>query len=423
MKIRILLILMMGLLIGTIGFAEDTASLKNQKLLQRVQIIHEKALTLDTHVDIPGSKYGTGDLDPGIDNPKLRVDLVKMKKGGMDGVFLAVFVGQRPNFDAEAYQKAYQKAMAQFKAIKGVIKKYPKRCEQAFTTHDVKRIAKSGKRAIIIGMENGYPVGDDLKRLKEYYDQGTRYITLCHWNNNQICDAATAKAPKYNGLSGFGKEVVKEMNRLGMMLDCSHASEDTFFDLVKYSKTPIIASHSGCFALTAHKRNLTDKQLKALAKNGGVIQVVAVKFFIETKKHKEGVNGILKELNLPDKEGLWGMSKEERKARKKDLELYKTRRAQMEKTIPDAQLSDYINHIDHAVKIAGIDHVGIGTDFDGGGGVEGFKNHSEAMNVTIELLKRGYSEKDIIKIWGGNLMRVWKQVEAIKKKIWRQNGI
>jgi membrane dipeptidase len=415
MKLRTLLFVIVLLVAGIIGFAEDTASLKDQKLLQRAQLIHQKALTLDTHVDIPGSKYGTGDLDPGINNPKLRCDLVKMKQGGLDGVFLAVFVGQRPLFDAEAYQKAYQKAIAQFTAIKSIFKKYPQRSEQAFSIADVNRIAKSGKRAIIIGMENGYPVGNDLKRLKEYYELGARYITLCHWDNNQICDAATAKGPKYNGLSEFGKKVVQEMNRLGMMLDCSHASEDTFFDLVKYSKAPIIASHSGCYALTPHKRNLTDEQLKALTKNGGVIQVVAVKSFIETQKHKDGVNAILKQLNLPDKNGLWGMSKEERITRKADLDLYKKRRAKMEKTIPDALLADYVNHIDHAVKVAGIDHVGIGTDFDGGGGVPGFMNHAQALNVTIELLKRGYSENDVIKIWGGNLMRVWKQVESIKK--------
>jgi membrane dipeptidase len=378
-------------------------------------MIHEKALTIDTHVDIPGKRYGAGDYDPGVDSPKLQVDLVKMKKGGMDAVFLAVFVGQRSQFDTEAYQKAYQKAIDQFHIIKSIIKKYSKRCEQAYTTGDVTGIAKTGKRAIIIGMENGYPVGADLKKLKEYYDLGTRYITLCHWNNNQICDAATAPAPKYKGLSEFGKEVVKEMNRLGMILDCSHASEETFFDLVKNSKAPIIASHSGCTALTDHKRNLTDKQLKALAKNGGVIQVVAVKSFLETKRHTEGVNALLKSLNLPDREGLWRMSKEDRIARKADLELYKKRRVEMEKTNPDARLVDFVNHIDHAVKVAGIDHVGIGSDFDGGGGVDGFKDHSEALNVTYELLKRGYSEEDIIKIWGGNFMRVWKQVEALKE--------
>jgi len=385
-------------------------------LLEKARKIQDKAITLDTHVDIPGSNYAVGDLDPGIDNPKLRCDLVKMEKGLVDGVFLAVFVGQEQKFDGETYGKIYQSAIDQFTAIKRIFTLYPKRCEQAFTTADVVRIEKTGKRAVIIGMENGYPVGDDLSRLKEYYDLGTRYITLCHWDNNQICDAATAPAPKYDGLSGFGEKVVAEMNRLGIMSDCSHTSEATFYDLVKLSKTPIIASHSGCFALTPHKRNLTDDQLKALAKNGGVIQIVAVKPFIETKKHKEGVEAILKKMGINGIEGLWGMSKEERNSRKKELDLYAKERAQMEKTIPDATLTDFVNHIDHAVKIAGIDHVGIGTDFDGGGGVEGFQNHGDALNVTVELLKRGYTETDILKIWGGNLLRVWRQVEAVSQK-------
>jgi membrane dipeptidase len=399
-----------------VTFVPAQQSLPEGKLLEKAKKIHESAITLDTHVDISGKDYGTKDWDPGIDHPKMRCDLVKMKKGGMDGVFLAVFVGQKQEFDDATYKTLYRKAMDQITAIKRIFKNYPDRCEQAFSPDDVERIEKTGKRAIMIGMENGYPVGNNLKLLKEYYDLGTRYITLCHWNNNQICDAATAPEPKHNGFSQFGRQVVAEMNRLGMICDVSHIAESSFWDLLKISKAPVIASHSGCYALTPHKRNLTDKQLKALAKNGGVVQVVTVDSFLETKEHIEAVDKIRKEMNFPTYEVIWRMSKEEREKLKPQWDLFRKRVKEMEKTIPNATLKDFVNHIDHAVKVAGIDHVGIGTDFDGGGGVQGFENHAEALNVTVELLRRGYSEQDIKKIWGGNLLRVWRKVEAVSKK-------
>jgi membrane dipeptidase len=412
---RILFIVI--LLFTFVNFMPAQQTPAEKKLLEKAKKIHDSAITIDTHVDIEGSEYATKEWDPGIDHPKMRCDLVKMKKGGVDGVFLAIFVGQRQEFDDATYKKLYQKAIAQFTAIKRMFKMYPGRCEQAFSADDVERIEKTGKRAIMIGMENGYAVGNNLKLLKEYYGLGARYITLCHWNNNQICDAATAPETKHNGFSAFGRQVVAEMNRLGMICDVSHIAESSFWDLIKISKAPIIASHSGCYALTPHKRNLTDKQLKALATNGGVAQIVTVDGFLETKEHEEGVEKIRKEMNLPTYEAMRKMSKKEREALRPLRKQFRERVKEMEKTIPNAALTDYVNHIDHAVKVAGIDHVGIGSDFDGGGGVTGFENHSEALNVTIELLRRGYSEEDIKKIWGGNLLRVWRKVEAVSKKL------
>lgn len=377
--------------------------------------IHNEAITIDTHVDI-SPNYATAAVDPGIDNPRLRCDLTKMERGGMDGVFLAVFIGNRDDFSPEAYQRAQDRTNAGFEAIHRLAEEmYPDRCELAFRADDVSRIVANGKRAIMIGIENGYPLADDISLVKKYYDLGARYITLCHSRHNQICDSSGPKEPLHNGISDFGKQVVAEMNRLGIICDVSHIAEKSFWDLIEITKAPIMASHSGCSGINVHNRNLTDDQLRALAKNGGVIQIVALGSFLkeETPEHREAVAELRKELELPSRREMWRMSEEEREALKPKLDEYQKRLAEIEKTHPPTSLKDMIDHVDHAVKIAGIDHVGIGTDFDGGGGIPGFNNHGEARNVTDELLKRGYSNEDIKKIWGGNLLRVWKEVERI----------
>jgi microsomal dipeptidase-like Zn-dependent dipeptidase len=391
-----------------------------EQIIQLAKDIHERAITLDTHVDIAGERYATAEIDPGIDNPRLRCDLVKMNKGGMDGVFLAVYVGQRDGgLDAAGYARAYETAKARFEAIHRLTRMYPDRCELARNTEDLERILPTGKRAIMIGVENGYPVGMDLTRVKEYYDLGARYITLSHSAHNQICDSSSPDEPMHDGLSDFGRQVVAEMNRLGIMVDVSHISEKSYWDVIETSKAPIIASHSGVTALNDHNRNLTDDQLRALVQNGGVIQIIALGSFLkaETPEHREAIDKLRQEMELPT----WGevrrMSREEREALRPKFREFERRREEIEGTIPGTTLQDMVDHIDHAVKIAGIDHVGIGTDFDGGGGIAGFKNHAEAMNVTVELVRRGYSEEDIMKIWGGNLLRVWKEVERVAAEL------
>jgi len=374
--------------------------------------IHERAITLDTHVDI-GRNYATEELDPGINNPRLKCDLTKMETGGMDGVFLAVFVGQG-KLDAEGYKSAYDTAMTKFNAIHRLTEEmYPERCELATSPDDTERIVKTGKRAIMIGIENGYPVGDDLNLVKKYYDLGARYITLCHGGHNQICDSSSPDESLHNGISEFGKKVVAEMNRLGIICDVSHISEKSFWDLIEISKAPIIASHSGCSEINQHSRNLTDEQLKALAKNGGAIQIIALSSFLkaETPEHREAMNKLREEVGLPSRREIWRMSQEERDALQPKFEEFNKLSQEVEKKYPPTDLQDFVDHIDHAVKIAGIDHVGIGTDFDGGGGIPGFNNHAEAGNVTEELVRRGYSDEEIMKIWGGNLLRVWREVE------------
>jgi len=389
---------------------------KEADLQTKAKAIHSRVIPIDTHVDI-SPQLGTPAVDPGSEKSTARWDLVKMEKGGLKGVFLAVFVGQRRALDAHGYRYAYDAAMARFEAVHRLVEKsYPDRCALAVSPDEVRRIAKTGKRAIMIGIENGYPVGEDLSLLRKYYDLGARYITLCHSGHNQICDSSSAPEPLHGGLSAFGRKVVAEMNRLGMMVDVSHIAEKSFWDVLSVTRAPIIASHSGCAAVCRHDRNLTDDQLRALAKNGGVIQIVALGSYLKTDapERRRAVMELRKELGMS---GFGRGGETEKLSEKEREELQARRRAYMErmKAIdarhPPATLSDFADHIDHAVKVAGINHVGIGTDFDGGGGIPGFNDEADAPNVTAELVRRGYSERDIARIWGGNLLRVWREVE------------
>jgi membrane dipeptidase len=380
--------------------------------------IHAAALTIDTHVDIAMRSGDYGVLTPGQ-----KCDLVKMRQGGMKGVFLAAYVGQRQAFDAAAYKAAYDSAMRQLDFVHALAEKaHPELCAFASSPDEVEAIAKTGKRAIMTGLENGYPIGEDLGNARVFYDRGARYITLTHSSHNQLGDSSSDRnPPRHNGLSPFGKQVVAEMNRLGMMVDVSHVAASTFWDAIKLSKSPIIASHSGCKAVNDVDRNLDDDQLRALAKNGGVIQIVALGSYLraDTPERAAAMRQLRAEF---DRAGggrgrSGGPPDSPAQTPEQQAEAQKRRAAIMEQIealdakYPAATLADYVDHIDHAVKVAGIDHVGVGTDFDGGGGIPGFNDHSEAPNVTEALVRRGYSEADIRKIWGGNLMRVWRAVE------------
>ncbi|NQT13678.1 MAG: membrane dipeptidase, partial [Planctomycetes bacterium] len=396
-----------------------------QDLLNRAREIHRSVLTLDTHVDIPGAEYATEKLDPGIDHPELKCDLVKMAEGEVDAVFLVVYVGQGRR-DAEGYAEALSDATAKFDAIHRLTKTmYPGRCELATSPDDVERIAKTGKRVVMIGVENGYPIGTDLSNLKRFYDLGARYVTLSHNGHNQICDSCNPSdklgdaRSEHDGLSEFGDKVVVEMNRLGMMIDVSHIAIKSFWDLVDQSRAPLIASHSGCRAVEDHPRNLHDDQLGALAAGGGVVQLVALDSFLEatTPERQEAISDLAARLGILFEEGyahLKGTTGEQRKG-------YREGMKRVDELHPPANLEVYVDHLEHAVRVAGIDHVGIGTDFDGGGGIPGFSDHSEALNVTVELVRRGYSEEEIAKIWGGNLLRVWRDVERIAAEL-KQGG-
>jgi membrane dipeptidase len=269
-----------------------------------------------------------------------------------------------------------------------------------------------------IGIENGYIIGQDLALLREYYDLGARYVKLTHNGHNDIGDSSDPVArlgdeeSEHGGLSAFGEEVVREMNRLGMMVDVSHVAKSTMLDAARLSRAPIIASHSATKALADVSRNMDDEQLLALKANGGVIQVVALASFdkVDPPEKTAAQRAIREEMGLTDRAAFRSLTDEQR-------DEYRRRMLELDDQWPRANVQDFVNHIDHAVKLIGIDHVGISSDFDGGGGVVGYGNASEAFNVTLELVRRGYSEEDIAKLWGGNVLRVWRDVERVAKEM------
>lgn len=379
-----------------------------KRIKKEADKIHSNYLTIDTHCDTP-MKIAESDFDLGVMHDKGCVDFPRMKVGGLDAEFLAVFTSQGPRNDS-AYLKVYTEALKIFDAIHKNVKKNSAFAELAYSPDDAYRIKKEGRIAAFIGIENGYPVGKDISRVKEFYDLGARYITLCHSSNNDICDSSTDPAgPENNGLSSFGIEVVKEMNRLGMMVDISHISDKSFYDVIKASKAPVIASHSSCRSLCSSPRNLTDDMLLALKANGGVIQICILSSYIKTPEPNPELDARIKALK--EKYGDLKTLSEDQKSK------YREERWDIQdKYMKLATVSDVVDHIDHVVQVIGIDHVGIGTDFDGGGGVNGCRSVADMKNITMELLRRGYSKSEIGKIWGGNILRVFRKVEEIAGK-------
>jgi membrane dipeptidase len=402
---------MKHLLLILLPFFAFSQTKEDEKLLKKAAKIHEKILTVDTHADAPINMVKEGfDIAQKHDFEEdgTQIDFPRMKTGGMDAMFFAVYVGQGKR-TPEGNAEAKEKALFIFKKIHEAIDKNPDVAALAVSPKDAYRIEKEGKRAVFIGMENGWCVGRDLANLKQYYDLGLRYITLSHSFNNDICDSSTdPEGAEYQGLSSFGEQVVAEMNRLGIMVDISHVSDSTFYDVLKLSKTPVIASHSSCRALADHKRNMSDEMIVALGKNGGVIQINFVPDFL--KKPSEPHSVSLKELRMKMMRA--ETTPDEQKVIDQELKKLKN------KYIGDMpSVQDVVNHIDHVVQLAGIDHVGIGMDMDGGGEVIGCQDVSQIGNVTLKLLRRGYSRRDIQKIWGGNIMRVLGKVEKIAKKL------
>ena len=382
--------------------------ISEEDVVAKARRIHNNVLTIDSHMDTPLWMTRDG-FDIGKNNSESsrgsKVDITRMEDGDLDAAFFAVFVGQGPR-DEEGNKKGRERALALFDTVYNAIQRYPDRAEIALTSEDAYRLEKEGKRAIFIGMENGYPVGHDINLVEDYYDRGTRYITLCHTRNNDICDSSTDReGPEHDGLSEFGEEVVKEMNRFGIMIDLSHASDAAFYDVLEVSATPVIASHSCARAICDHPRNLDDEMLKTLAGNGGVIQMCILSSYVEDPAPNPQRDSAMTALR--EKYNNWeDLSDEELKNARAEWQQLNVDFPRILSTV-----SKVVDHIDHIVAVAGIDHVGIGTDFDGGGGVEDCIDVSEMGNITLELVKRGYTEEEIEKIWGKNLIRVMQEVE------------
>ncbi|HLL99596.1 MAG TPA: dipeptidase [Pyrinomonadaceae bacterium] len=405
-------------------------------LIARAKKIHAEVITLDTHNDIDTRNFT--DSVNYTQNLPTQVNLPKMRQGGLDVSWLIVYTGQG-ELTEEGYQKAYQNAIEKFDAIDRLTKKYaPDQIELALTSKDVRRIGKTGKLAAMIGVENGYPVGTDLSRIRDFAMRGARYMSLAHNGHSQLADSNTGERDNvwlHNGLSELGKKAVVEMNRWGIMIDVSHPSKQANIQAIQLSKAPVIASHSSARALCDHSRNLDDEQLELIRKNGGVVQAVAFRGYVNKEKSElraKLTGEILRELaekenfKILERADVLKMPETERAEYGTKLSAFRTKmrpviNERLKDKAPDVNVQDFVNHIDYLVRKIGIDHVGISSDFDGGGGVEGWDDASETFNVTLELVRRGYTKKQIEKIWSGNLLRVLDRVQKVAGKMQKES--
>ena len=443
--------------IGTVGLVAQ-----NDATTAKAHAIHERVMTLDTHVDINAANF-TAECNYTRDLGN-QVNLPKMIKGGLDAAFFIVYVGQG-DLTPEGYANAYRQASEKFDAIHRLTKEIaPTQIGLALTSEDARRIHKSGKKVAFIGVENGYPIGEDLGRIKEFHDRGARYLSLAHNGHSQLSDSNTGETQgwKWNGLSPLGRQAIAELNRVGIMIDISHPSKESMMQTLALTKAPIIASHSSVRKLANHSRNLDDEQLLALKKNGGVMQTVAfngyVKIATDSPERAAALAALRKEFGLPEGTNLGGGGRggggrgttpcatpaapagrgagADAGGRGQGrgggrgaalASLTDEQRASLQTKLTDvnakfpppsrATVRDFVDHIDYAVKLIGIDHVGISSDFDGGGGVDGWNGADDTFNVTLELVRRNYTEAQIAKLWSGNLLRVLDQVQAVAKKL------
>jgi len=405
----------------------ERADSEHKKLIEKVRKIHTDVITIDTHDDINVKNF-TDSINY-TQELSTQVDLPKMVAGGLDVAWFIVYTGQ-DTLSAEGYAKAAENAMSKFEAIRKLCDNIaPEQISLALTSDDVRRISAEGKKVAMIGVENAYPIGEDLSNFEKYHKLGARYISLSHNGHSQFCDSNTGERDSiwlHNGLSELGKKAVNEMNRLGIMIDVSHPSKESMKQMIALSKAPIIASHSSARALCDHSRNLDDEQLKLMKENGGVVQTVAFTSYLNTEK-SEARSAYMKDIYKQVADSLdmkwyeWSEFGALSPEKQKDFMANYTTimdigndkvKNQAEAPAP-VNVSDFVDHIDYMVDLIGIDHVGISSDFDGGGGIEGWSDASETFNVTLELVKRGYSEDEIEKLWGGNLLRVLDKVQEV----------
>ncbi len=445
------------------GAQTSATSQSETALMTKARAIHSRVIKLDTHNDIDPANF-TPDCNYTM-RLNTQVNIPKMVEGGMDAPFMIVYVGQGP-LTAAGYENAYRQALAKFDAIHRLTENIaPEKIGLARTPDDVVKLHQNGVRVAVIGVLNGYPIDTDIRRVQEFYDRGGRYMSLAHNGNSQLADSNTGEREGYlynNGLSPLGRQVIAEMNRLGMMVDLSHPSKGANLEAIRLSKAPVIASHSAIRALADVSRNMDDEQLQALKQNGGVIQIVAFASYIKidppqrtaalaklakdfglggavtTPGSRGGRGGavppaapttsnaprpcpIEKPGNPPATRGagLGNPGNPSVAALPPDkLVEYNRQLAEIGSKWPAAgraNVKDFVNHIDYAVKLIGIDHVGISSDFDGGGGIDGWNSAAESFYVTLELVRRGYTEEQIGKLWSGNLLRVWSDVEKVAK--------
>ena len=414
----------------------DAAAASEQEsdasLIERARAIHDRVVTIDTHADI-----NTGNFTETVNytmNLDTQVNLVKMAAGGLDVAWFIVYTGQS-TLDEAGYAAAYANAIDKFDAIHRLAEDIaPDEIGIAYTSDDVRRLSAEGKQVAMIGIENAYPVGLDLANIKDFHDRGGRYMSLAHNGHSQFADSNTGENAQdyiHEGLSDLGREALAEMNKWGIIIDVSHPSKDAIMQMLALTRAPLIASHSSARALTNHSRNLDDEMLLAIKDNGGVVQTVAFGSYINEARrvHLEQGRQALTEsiataleidmLAPSDIAQLSGAARSAYEASIEEVTAQVRARvgAEVNATAPAATVADFVDHIDYMVGLIGEDHVGISSDFDGGGGIEGWNDASETFNVTLELVRRGYTEQQIEKMWSGNLLRVLDEVQAVAARI------
>ena len=415
---------------------DDAAAANEQEsgaaLVERARAIHDRVVTIDTHADI-----NTGNFTETVNytmNLDTQVNLVKMAAGGLDVAWFIVYTGQS-TLDEAGYAAAYANAIDKFDAIHRLAEDIaPDEIGIAYTSDDVRRLSAEGKQVAMIGIENAYPVGLDLANIKDFHDRGGRYMSLAHNGHSQFADSNTGENAQdyiHEGLSDLGREALAEMNKWGIIIDVSHPSKDAIMQMLALTRAPLIASHSSARALTNHSRNLDDEMLLAIKDNGGVVQTVAFGSYINEARrvHLEQGRQALTEsiataleidmLAPSDIAQLSGAARSAYEASIEEVTAQVRARvgAEVNATAPAATVADFVDHIDYMVGLIGEDHVGISSDFDGGGGIEGWNDASETFNVTLELVRRGYTEQQIEKMWSGNLLRVLDEVQAVAARI------
>ena len=405
---RILLILSVGSCLGTGLFLSRSAS--GDGIAERAKKLHFSSIVLDTHDDTT-QRFLSKDFNLGKRNPDGHVDIPRMREGGMNAIFFSIWIDGRTMGPA-----AVQKALDQIDLVHENVRQHSKDLVFCRTAGEVRRAHGQGKIAALIGVEGGHMIGNDIHVLRMFGGLGVRYITLSHFYNDEWADSSTDK-PAHNGLTDFGKEIVREMNRQGIMVDISHVSDKTFYDALEVSKAPLMASHSSCRALCNHPRDMSDDMIKALAAKGGVIQINYERSFID-QAYKDASDkisgGVVAQFDAIKKE----CGDDQECFTRKITEAQKQLTA--EGKLPHVSWEKIIEHIDHVVKLVGPDHVGLGSDFDGATMPEGMEDCSKLPKITEALMRKGYKDDDIRKILGGNLLRVMEQTEKVSKELQAQ---
>ncbi|HZW39708.1 MAG TPA: dipeptidase [Ignavibacteriaceae bacterium] len=407
MKTKILLIFLFTFLFVHTSFSQSTIEVADSNLYKKAVELAKKYTIIDTHIDLPiwlDEEW----FDLSVKSNKGDIDYIRAMEGGMDVGFMAIYTS--PSLEGTGKSKA--KADTLIDIVYKIESTWPDKFKVVKSPGEIENNLSKGKLLLAMGMENGSPIENKLDNLRTFYDKGIRYITLAHYKWNHICDSANDPEKKWNGLSPFGEQVVKEMNKLGMMIDCAHVSDSTVYDVLRISRAPIVVTHTGCrYFVPGSERNVSDNEIKLIAQKGGIIQIGFGSFFLvydswkAMEDNEKAVQEFAKNNNLDEH------SKEVREFSQKIW---------LKNPMKKAYVKDVVDHIDHIVKLVGVDYVGIGSDYNGigdGSIVVGLEDVSKFPNLIYELLSRGYSNENIQKIMGGNFLRVWKNIDKVAKNL------